>query len=126
MIIRKCQEDARLLACNDMDAAAKRKLSRFRTMHVFGHITTTTHTHTFAHLVIACQGQKVIKSSFLGLRFSMSGAKARKLSNRASWDWPESHRIEYLVLSTSGAKARKSSNHKKLSMDIKVYFFVFP
>ena len=33
------------------------------------------------------QGQKVIKSSLLGLVFSTSGAKARKSSNRASWDW---------------------------------------
>ena len=93
MIIRKCQEDGRLFACNDMDAAAKRKLSRFRTMHVFGHITTTTHTHicTFGHCVprpeshqvelpgtaffdVWSQGQKVIQSSLLGL--------ARKSSNR--------------------------------------------
>jgi hypothetical protein len=86
------------------------------------------------------QGQEVIKSSLLGLVLSTSGAKARKSSNRASWDWfcrlpeprPESHQIEPpgtsfvdfwsqgqkvikssllgLVLSTSGAKARKSSN----------------
>ena len=86
------------------------------------------------------QGRKVIKSSFLGLVLSTSGAKARKSSTRASWDWfcrlleprPGSHQIEPpgtgfvdfwsqgqkvikssflgLVLSTSGAKARKSLN----------------
>ena len=32
------------------------------------------------------QGQEVIKSSLLGLVFSASGAKARKSSNRLSWD----------------------------------------
>ena len=32
------------------------------------------------------QGQKVMKSSFLGFVFSTSGAKARKSSNRVSWD----------------------------------------
>ena len=86
------------------------------------------------------QGQKVIKSSLLGLLLSTSEAKARKSSNRASWDWfsrlleprPESHQIELpgtgfvdfwsqgqevikssfleLIFSTSGAKARKSLN----------------
>ena len=86
------------------------------------------------------QGQNLIKSSFLGLVFSISGANARKCSNRASWDSfyrlleprPESHQIKLpgtgfldfwsqrqkvfkssflgFVLSTSGAKARKSSN----------------
>ena len=86
------------------------------------------------------QGQNLIKSSFLGLVFSISGANARKCLNRASWDSfcrlleprPESHQIKLpgtgfldfwsqrqkvfkssflgFVLSTSGAKARKSSN----------------
>jgi hypothetical protein len=86
------------------------------------------------------QGKKVIKSSLLGPVLSTSGAKARKSSNRASWDWfcrllePRrgSHQIEPPgtgfvdfwsqgqkvikssllgpVLSTSGANARKSSN----------------
>ena len=45
------------------------------------------------------QGQKVIKSSLLGLVLSTSGANARKSSNRTSWDWfcrlleprPENH-----------------------------------
>ena len=49
-------------------------------------------------------GRKVIKSSFLGLVLSTSGAMAGKSSNRASWDWfcrllepwPESHQIEPL------------------------------
>ena len=82
------------------------------------------------------QGQKVIKSSLLGLLLSTSEAKARKSLNRASWDWfsrlleprPESHQIEPpgttfvdfwgqgqkvikssllgLLLSTSGAKQK--------------------
>ena len=50
------------------------------------------------------QGQKVIKSSLLGLVFSTSGANARKSLNRASWDSfcrlleprLESHQIELL------------------------------
>ena len=33
------------------------------------------------------QRQKVFKSSFLGFVLSTSGAKARKSSNRVSWDW---------------------------------------
>ena len=84
------------------------------------------------------QGQKTIKSSFLGLVLSTSGAKSRKSLNRVSLGWfsrhleprPESHQIELpgtgfadflsqgwkfikpsflgFVFSTSGAKARKS------------------
>ena len=84
--------------------------------------------------------QNLIKSSFLGLVFPISGANARKCLKRASWDSfcrlleprPESHQIKLpgtgfldfwsqrqkvfkssflgFVLSTSGAKARKSSN----------------
>ena len=86
------------------------------------------------------EGQKIIKSSFLELVLSISGANARKSSNRAFLDWfsrclepkPKRYQIEFpgvafvgflirgwkvvkssllgLVLSTSGAKARKSSN----------------
>ncbi len=71
------------------------------------------------------QGQKVIKSSFLGLVLSTSGAKARKSSNRASWDWfcrlleprPESHQIEppgtgFVDFWSQGQKVIKSSLDK--------------
>ena len=86
------------------------------------------------------QGQKAIKSNFLGLVLPTSWAKAGKSLNRASWDSfcrlleprPESHQIDSagtsfvdflsqcekvmkssflgFVFSTTGAKARKSSN----------------
>ena len=85
-------------------------------------------------------GQKITKSSLLGLVFSLSGAKPRMSSNRASWDWfcrlleprLESHRIKTsgvdfldfcgqgqkgiksgllkLLFSTSGTNARESLN----------------
>ena len=45
---------------------------------------------SFLELVLSISGanaKEVIESSFLGLVFSTSGAKARKLSNRVSWDW---------------------------------------
>ena len=93
------------------------------------------HQIEFVRLVLSTS---VVKSSFLGLVFSMSGAKAKKISNRVSWGWfcrlleprLESHQIEPpgirfvdcwsqwqkfiksrllgLVWSTSGAEARKS------------------
>ena len=66
------------------------------------------------------QGQNLIKSSPLGLVFSISGANARKCLNRASWDSfcrlleprPESHQIK---LPGTGfldfwSQRRKSSN----------------
>ena len=91
-------------------------------------------------LDVCSQGQKVIKSSFLGLVLPTSWAKAGNSSNRVFWDSfcrllqprPESHQIESagtsfvdflnqcekvmkssflgFVFSNTGAKARKSSN----------------
>ena len=68
------------------------------------------------------QGQKVSRASLLGLLLSTSGAKARKSSNRASWDlvcrllesMPENHQIElpgtrFVDLWSQGWKVFKSS-----------------
>ena len=49
-----------------------------------GKVATTAVAREREHSIIRV---KVIKSSFLGLIFPMSGAKARKISKRASWGW---------------------------------------
>ena len=78
------------------------------------------------------QGEKVSKSSLLGLVSSTSGANARKSSNRVSWDWfcriqgpkQESHQIEppgtlFVDLWSQGPKIIKSSLLGLLKISLK-------